>query len=598
MYLPPGPPFLCRLILQRLPTSILCYGIVRLLIVYLKVATPTWFAILITLSTQLIFLVAAGRWKRNFEQRDAAANGAILVPQVQGGGLSNISLMMKNRASGYPGDTLEKWREQYGETYNVDLISDCLWITFEPEHVKAMLTAQFDTFEKGPLLYTQLQDFLGTGMFNSDGDMWKFHRGMTRPFFSKERITDFDIFDRHAKNAIGQIIDRLKAGYAVDFQDVASRFTIDSATEFLFGSDIDTLSAGLPYPASSPLASSDAFMNHPSNKFASAILECLCQTLNRANYGSSWPLAEFWKNKVKPHRKVVDQFIEPVLVEALAKRTKAADSGRTASDKLRTDADEETLLNHLINQTQDIQVLKDELLNLLLAGRDTTASTLTFSIYMLTQHPHIALRLREEVLGNVGQSRPTFEQLKDMKYLRAFINETLRLYPPILTLQHFRTSNKATVFPSNTPGQKPFYVPANRTQASCFLKCVYSVLVMHRRTDLWGPDAHEFDPDRFIDERLYKYLVPNPFIFLPFNAGPRICLGQQFAYNEVSFFLVRLLQKFSGFTLASDAQPADSLPPAEWSKGKGPKATDKVRPAMHLTLFVKGGLWVRMEEAR
>lgn len=50
---------------------------------------------------------------------------------------------------------------------------------------------------------------------------------------------------------------------------------------------------------------------------------------------------------------------------------------------------------------------------------------------------------------------------------------------------------------------------------------------MHRRTDLWGPDALEFDPDRFLDDRLHKYLIPNPFIFLPFNAGPRICLGQQ-----------------------------------------------------------------------
>ncbi|KAF8239585.1 cytochrome P450 monooxygenase pc-2 [Tricholoma matsutake] len=121
---------------------------------------------------------------------------------------------------------------------------------------------------------------------------------------------------------------------------------------------------------------------------------------------------------------------------------------------------------------------------------------------------------------------------------------------------------------------------------------------MHRRTDLWGPDAHEFDPDRFIDERLSKYLVPNPFIFLPFNAGPRICLGQQFAYNEVSFFLIRLLQRFSEFTLANDAQPADSLPPAEWSNYKGTKGRDKVWPGIHFTMYVKGGLWMRLEEAR
>jgi hypothetical protein len=156
---------------------------------------------------------------------------------------------------------------------------------------------------------------------------------------------------------------------------------------------------------------------------------------------------------------------------------------------------------------------------------------------------------------------------------------------------------------------------------------------MHRRTDLWGPDgerffiitqhhlltshapALEFDPDRFMDERLHKYLLKNPFIFTPFNAGPRICLGQQvidflpflwgrllttksrkFAYNEASFFLVRLLQQFSSFSLALDAQPPDSLPPKTWAGKKGPQGRDRVRPATHLTMYVKGGLWVRMND--
>jgi hypothetical protein len=119
--------------------------------------------------------------------------------------------------------------------------------------------------------------------------------------------------------------------------------------------------------------------------------------------------------------------------------------------------------------------------------------------------------------------------------------------------------------------------------------------------------ADEFDPDRFIDARLQKYLIPNPFIFVPFNAGPRICLGQQvinlsraptalamsyipsyqFAYHEVSFFLVRLLQRFSGFSLALDAQPEGTRPPAEWSTCGGTKGRDKIWPATHLTLYIK-----------
>jgi len=120
---------------------------------------------------------------------------------------------------------------------------------------------------------------------------------------------------------------------------------------------------------------------------------------------------------------------------------------------------------------------------------------------------------------------------------------------------------------------------------------------MHRRTDYWGPDANEFDPDRFLDGRVAKYLAPNPFIFLPFNAGPRICLGQQFAYNEMSFFLIRLVQNFSAMELVPGAQPPGSLPPKEWAGAPGRKGIERFRPAMHLTLYVKGGLWLNMTEA-
>ena len=132
--------------------------------------------------------------------------------------------------------------------------------------------------------------------------------------------------------------------------------------------------------------------------------------------------------------------------------------------------------------------------------------------------------------------------------------------------------------------------------------------------------ALEFDPDRFLDERLHKYLTPNPFIFLPFNAGPRICLGQQFAYNEVSFMLVRLLQQISGIELAPEVAP-ESVPPPGFADTPGSDGSDRVWMGVHLTMFAKvwipycfalcfgavcgadpnmlvqGGLWVRMTEA-
>ena len=96
-----------------------------------------------------------------------------------------------------------------------------------------------------------------------------------------------------------------------------------------------------------------------------------------------------------------------------------------------------------------------------------------------------------------------------------------------------------------------------------------------------------FDPDRFLDERVQRYLVPNPFIFLPFNAGPRICLGQQFAYNEMSFFLIRLLQHFSHMELDLTAQPPYARPPPEWANDEGHRGKEKIFPKAHLTLYVQ-----------
>ena len=80
----------------------------------------------------------------------------------------------------------------------------------------------------------------------------------------------------------------------------------------------------------------------------------------------------------------------------------------------------------------DGKVLKDETLNILLAGRDTTACTLTSAVFALAEHPDVLDRLRKEVLDVVGPSRrPTYDDIREMKYMRAFINEVLRLYPPV-----------------------------------------------------------------------------------------------------------------------------------------------------------------------
>ncbi|KAG1899889.1 cytochrome P450 [Suillus fuscotomentosus] len=122
----------------------------------------------------------------------------------------------------------------------------------------------------------------------------------------------------------------------------------------------------------------------------------------------------------------------------------------------------------------------------------------------------------------------------------------MRVFSPVPF--NVRASVNASTLPATNHLDKPIYVPPKTRYSSVFLP-------EFPTKDLWGPDAIEFNPNRFLDERLHKYLTPKPFIFLPFNAGPRICLGQQFAYNEMSFMLIRLLQSFSSITLHPEAQP-------------------------------------------
>ena len=135
------------------------------------------------------------------------------------------------------------------------------------------------------------------------------------------------------------------------------------------------------------------------------------------------------------------------------------------------------------------------------------------------------------------------------------------------------------------PGTRHVFNSAVHCHRWCHNECVY-VKVYSACCSRFT--AEEFDPDRFIDARLKKYLSPRPFIFLPFNAGPRICLGQQFAYNETSFMLIRLLQSFDDITLALDEQPPASRPPVEWLKAEGDrKKVEKIRPKSHLTLYAE-----------
>ncbi|KAK0455744.1 cytochrome P450 monooxygenase pc-3 [Desarmillaria tabescens] len=580
--LPPGIVYLA----QRLPYFCFPLGVVYALLTVFEVALPRWARFICYALSFPLSLMIQVQCTDFINNRAAKKHGAVIPPRTGDpslGGVLSLLATIKAFKSGYPGDGLSDIFSRVGNTINMRILFKDRIFTTEPEYIKAVLATQFDEFEKGATLCDNFHSLLGTGVFASDGDMWKFHRSMTRPFFSRDRISHFDIFDRHADDALKLMKARFRQGHPVDFQDLVGRFTLDSATEFLFGKDVRSLSASLPYPFFAPLSQSDS--ESASNEFARAFGEAQLETALRTRFAGYWPLFEFWTDRTKAKMITVRKFLDPIL----AKAAESAGKRPIGKGKTREVQEGETLLDHLVCYTDDQNVLRDEIMNLGVAGRDTTAATLTFVVYMLSQHPDVLRRLRNEILERVGMTnRPTYNDFRDMKYLRAVINETLRLYPPVPL--NARACKNGAVWRSKTPGGQDYYIPPKA-------RIVYSVFLMHRREDLWGPDAQLFDPDRFLDDRMQRYLTGNPFIFLPFNAGPRICLGQQFAYHEVSFFLVRLLQSFSEIRLNTEAQPAECRPPQSWKEESSIKAREKVMLKTHLTLYSYGGLWIDMKEA-
>ncbi|KAF8603624.1 cytochrome P450 monooxygenase pc-1 [Ceratobasidium sp. AG-I] len=584
----PGLPIVLRrlpgLVLPPLAAFALATTLIRSNVLRISRVSPIPLAgsiwLLYKVTMQLI--VAASR--RN-DRRKLGPN-VVEVPKVKMNWPWNIDFMwMAAEAleNGYVNDISAPFVQTMGNTFNFAIFGDDYIFTIEPEHIKSILSTDFKSFEKGQQNIEKFDSVLGSGVFNSDGEMWKFHRNMSRPYFSRDRVTHFDIFARHSDTTISKLLSRLSEPHdnevppSVDFQDLVSRFTMDSATEFLFGFDTHSLDEPLPYPHAFAKTLGDL---KGSTRFSQAFQNVQNKVLVRMTLATLWPYLEMFWDRTGTEMRVVDEYIRPVL--------KAKLDARRLSSLTKEDVEEtegETLLDYLVQHTDDEKIIKDELFNVLLAGRDTTASTLTFSCYMLASNPHVLAKLRAEILDVVGSSAyPTPENLREMKYLRAVINEVLRLFPPAPL--NSRECIKPTVFKS---GGKEYFVPKGAS-------CIYAVQLLHIRKDLWGPDAEEFDPERWLDHRHKQYVVPNPFIFLPFNAGPRICLGQQFAYNEVSFFLIRLLQRVDGISLAPESQPAGSRPPSAWVGAAGRKGIEKIWPKAHLTLYSSGGLWVRMKD--
>ena len=224
-------------------------------------------------------------------------------------------------------------------------------------------------------------------------------------------------------------------------------------------------------------------------------------------------------------------------------------------------------LDELVLATQDKTELRSELLNNLMAARDTTASTLTNVFFDLSKRPAVWQKLQSEIHDKLNGAKPSYSQLQDLPYLSAVLNESWRMFPQVV--ENGRVALEDTLLPTGggKDGKSPIFVPKSQV-------VMWSTYVLHRQKDIYGFDADEFVPERWLPEENREPLKPG-FGYIPFGAGARLCMGskftrswlsrrclhaiEQFATAQTAYVTARLVQTFSHIKSASEQPWTESL---------------------------------------
>ncbi|KZL80721.1 cytochrome p450 [Colletotrichum incanum] len=427
-------------------------------------------------------------------------------------GIDHVArLLNADRKGQVPTEYLKIYKEQKDYTYEQTILGTKQIMTIDPPNIQAMLATQFQDFEIGPIRRDNFAPLLGSGIFTADGKFWEHSRALLRPQFARAQIADLELEETHFKLMIQSLITGTSGWtQVVDLKPLFFRFTIDTATELLFGTSVHSQTNG-------------SSANSDLHSIVDAFDRCTAVLGIRTRLSGLYWLynpKRFQEDVHKIH-KFVDHFVHAALQH---KRSLGNEKPKGTY----------VFLYALVESITDPVQVRNQLLHLLLAGRDTTAGLLGWALWSLSRNPKVYRKLRATIIATFGTYKQprdiTFESLKSCMYLQHTLKETLRLFPPVPL--NTRQAARDTTLPK---GGGPDGL------CSVFVKqgteIGYSVYAMHRRKDIWGDDAEIFNPDRWADRK------PG-WDYLPFNGGPRICLRQQFALTEAGYVLTRLLQRF------------------------------------------------------
>ncbi|VVB09724.1 unnamed protein product [Arabis nemorensis] len=396
-------------------------------------------------------------------------------------------------------------------------------VTVDPANIHHIMSSNFANYPKGPE-FKKLFDVLGDGIFNADSELWKDLRKSAQSMMMNPEFQRFSLATSLSKLEKGLVplLDHVaKEKLIVDLEDVFQRFTFDTTCVFATGYDPGCLSVDMPeieFAKALDDAEEAIFFRHIKP-------EILWKMQSLFGLGD--------EKKMTKARATFDRVCSKYIASKRDKVSHGIDSSSPSQDLLTSYMNLDTTKYKLLNPSDD-RFLRDTILTFMLAGRDTTGSGLTWLFWLLCKTPEAIAKILQEMNTNLFLKTKTDsdpfnpQELKKLVYLHGAICEALRLYPPV-PFQH-KSPTKPDVLPS---GHK---VDAN----SKILFCLYS---LGRMKSVWGEDALEFKPERWISESGKSVHEPS-YKFLSFNAGPRTCLGKEVAMIQMKTVAVKIIQNY------------------------------------------------------
>lgn len=367
---------------------------------------------------------------------------------------------------------------------------------FDPEAAKHVLVDHHARYSKQTRGYQALRLLLGQGLVTSEGELWRRQRRIANPSFHRRRIAALTETMRRAAVDLCRDWEELPAGREIDVAEEMMRVTLRIAGETLFSVDL----------------------SDESGEVGGAVTEMLAFFKSRfsAPVPLSWRLPTTTDRRGRRALETLDRVVHQIIDE----RLRSGHSGDDLLGMFMDARDAET------GAQMDRKQLRDEVITMLVAGHETTANALAWTLYLLSKHPEVCRRVEEEVDQVVSRgSAPAADDLEQLPYTGQVLSEAMRLYPPVWSIA--RRADEDDV------------IAGYHVEAGTFV--VMSPWIVHRDPALW-PNPEGFDPDRFGPQGIANQKGRPRCAYFPFSVGPRKCIGDHFARTEALILLGAILR--------------------------------------------------------